>query len=39
MRKKYECLDDTSPEKMEEDISDKKMTRVKMMMRGNNLDA
>ena len=31
--KKAECLDDTSPEDMEEGVSDKKITRVKIMMR------
>ena len=37
--KKAKCLDDTSPEEMEEDISDKKMPGVKIMMRKKNLDA
>ena len=36
--KKAECLDDTFPEEIEEYVSDKKMTRVKIMMRKKNLD-
>ena len=39
MKKKAECLDDTSPEDMEEGVSDTKMTRVKIIMRKNNLDS
>ena len=38
-RKKAECLYDTSPEEMEEDVSDKKMTKVKIMMREKSLNA
>ena len=36
--KKAECLDETSPEDMEEDVGDKNLTIVKIMMRENNLD-
>ena len=37
--KELEFLDDTSPDKMEEGVSDKKMTRVKIMMRKQRLNA
>ena len=37
--KEDECLDDTSPDKMEEGVSNKKMTRVKIMMRKKSLNA
>ena len=39
MRKKAECLDGTSPEEMEEDASDKKMTKVEILMRERRLNA
>ena len=37
--KKYECLDDTSPDEMEKGVSYKKLTRVKIMMREKRLNA
>ena len=39
MKKESECLNDTPPEEMEENVSDKKITRVKIMIRKKNLDA
>ena len=38
-KKKTECLDDTPPEEIEKDVSDKKMIRVKRMTSKKNLDA
>ena len=37
--KEVEYLDDTSPEEMEEGVSDLKMTRMKKMMREKRLNA
>ena len=37
--KELGCLDDTSPDDMEDGVSDKKMTRLKIMTREKNLDA
>ena len=37
-KKKTECLDDTSPEEMEKDVSDKNMIRVKIMTGKKNFE-